>query len=391
MSRKALHKFLLLIIKNGNRFVSIIPITILYTNSKSANKLCPHLRVKLTQTTRFWSVYFLFSIASSLLGARFHWQKSTNLIFFLFHIVIFICLVGCLMCFIMFHKKTHELCQFFNQVIRTPNNIFSQNIKCQNFEQSNYNNKLILLATVSCYLCSIFLCGVAIPIVVYLFPELVSKLVFSPSLTEATRIIGAILQAVLFLPGCIAGATASCLAIVALNEIKRNLKILLHLALVYRSRDEINACHNVYKYYQRIQIFVGLGNACFQTYYWTALMFCGASGIITLIYPLLVYGNTLPIVFRFLYTSFALLSGSGTCFILSLCSEPIMLSTRFLVLTKQWKGNRETKLRFRGCLPVALKVGEFHTMDKGRVVAYVRFILQRSIFLALKSTKSKGF
>ncbi len=60
-------------------------------------------------------------------------------------------------------------------------------------------------------------------------------------------------------------------------------------------------------------------------------------------------------------------------------------SSQILAKTKHWNDCLFLKKVFRSCPVVALRVGIFHKMDKGRGLAFIRFILQRTFVLVLQT------
>lgn len=71
-------------------------------------------------------------------------------------------------------------------------------------------------------------------------------------------------------------------------------------------------------------------------------------------------------------------------------SGTIRFSTNVLHYAKLWKGCPWSKKFFKSCPPITIRVGEFHKMDNERAPAYVRFVLQRTLFLVVRTKLNLG-
>src|SRR5258705_53403 len=136
-----------------------------------------------------------------------------------------------------------------------------------------------------------------------------------------------------------------------------------------------NYVRNVGMFYRRIQIFVILTDKCFQSYIWPAIQFYGAIGIIVLLYVLIILHPVLPI---FAISGLAIFAFGVTvlvCLVLGMGSKTIIISRKILQRAKWWNahcgGDKFARKFFRSCPKIALRVGEFHKMDSGRVPALI--------------------
>lgn len=157
--------------------------------------------------------------------------------------------------------------------------------------------------------------------------------------------------------------------------------------------DEGNLKHrqNIAIFYRIIQLFAIVSNQCFQTYMWPAIQFIGGMLIIAILYCLLVFKRSLPLVgiicLMFLMVSMILVC----CMMLDLGSRPMLISGKIVQQAKKTYRCRWSRKFFKSCPVIALRIGEFHKMDRQRVSAFVRFILQRTFFLVLKTKLGIGF
>lgn len=147
-------------------------------------------------------------------------------------------------------------------------------------------------------------------------------------------------------------------------------------------------------FYRRVQILVILTDKCFQSYVWPAIQFYGAIGVIVLLYVLLVLEQVLPISAKLGLATFAVGVIVLICLMLGMGSKTIIVSCKILQRVKLWNANAGNKLSrkfFRSCPTIALRVGEFHKMDSERAPALIRFILQRTFFLVLRTKLSYNY
>lgn len=113
-------------------------------------------------------------------------------------------------------------------------------------------------------------------------------------------------------------------------------------------------------------------------------MFCGAFSLISVIYPLLASGSDMSTAFQFGFTTFAIVIGTLSCLLLDQCKIDVVVSKKIISTATQCRSCGYIRKFLRSCPVIALKVGELLVMDKGRVTAYVRFILQRTAFFVVK-------
>ncbi len=144
-------------------------------------------------------------------------------------------------------------------------------------------------------------------------------------------------------------------------------------------------------FYRQIQIFAILSNQCFQTHIWPAIQFIGGTLLIAMLCCLLLFQTRLPaigIVFICLIIATMVLV---RCLMLDLGSRPILISKKVCRQANQLSGCKWSQKFFKSCPVIALGMGEFHKMDRARVGAFIRFILQRTFFLVMRTKLSKGF
>lgn len=145
--------------------------------------------------------------------------------------------------------------------------------------------------------------------------------------------------------------------------------------------------------YRQQQIFVILSDECFQSYIWPATQFFGAVVLITVLYVLLIFERSLTLLGTLVTVVFAISTASINCLLLGMGSKSISISGKILHRIKYWdknEGHKWSRRFFRSCPKIAIRVGEFHKMDNGRAPAFIRFVLQRTFFLVIKTKLNLG-
>lgn len=368
----------------GNFSCSLVPISI-HSNQLAVSKKCKTFRPK------FWKIQFILMILLTLSQLNFYSQFAGNskVVDLLFHINMLSLELGNTALLFMFQGNTIEICQFLNQIFAKHHGL----IPTCNTKTCYHNNRLVKrdrFAIFLIYICSSLtgLYWVILPITLYTFPKLIHTNFSSESDLTGVQSFWNLVNKIAhfympFLFGILSGA-ATFVGIVALTEIKVNLHQLINLAKKSRNIESNKLRKSVCVYYRQIQLLVMISNKCFQTHFWPAVMFCGSFALISFLYPLLAYASALPAMFQVGFTAFAIVLGFVSVFLLDQCTNPIVLSKRVKSVAMQWGNTGYFNKFFQSCPPIVLKVGELHVMDKGRVTAFIRFILQRTAFFVLK-------
>ncbi len=154
---------------------------------------------------------------------------------------------------------------------------------------------------------------------------------------------------------------------------------------------KLKRCKNIAMFYRRIQMFVILCNQCFQTCMWPAIQCLGAMLIISMLSVLLLFQSRIPIIAIVCISLLTVAIMLVCCIMLDLGSRPILISGKILQKTKRLNGCKWSQKFFKSCPSIALRIGHFHKMDRARIPAFIRFILQRTFFLVLRTKLSEGF
>lgn len=140
--------------------------------------------------------------------------------------------------------------------------------------------------------------------------------------------------------------------------------------------------------YRRLQIIMSLCDECFQQRVWPFLQFAGCLASICFLYTLIVFDNQLEKVFIVIVTLVLIATVSTCILILEMGSRPLKLSSGrngILIKLKGWNNDSWFKRFLKSCQPIAIRIGPFHKMDKERSPAFIKFILQRTIFLVVQT------
>lgn len=374
-------KLLLVVINIGSRFFCLIPITVTNTCDVHPKPKSIH--------TRIWIIYWILTMLLTAKELHSNLQSSSRskLVFTVFHGFLLITEFTSCGILVMFHTNRVHISQFFNHLTATSDNviIFKGKLVLKSVRHCFIRN-MFLIFLVAIYLSVLLLFLAVLPIslcafsnIVPLNTEVFQEVAFSWWFWTLLKFL---LYFVSVTPMTLMTATIIVVAFVALAEIRINLKQLNIYVKECWANDSKQ--HQACFYFRQIQILVIVANTCFQHFLWPSVMFYGATVLIALMFPLLAYGTQLSPLFQIVFAWFWLLMGGVTCCLLDQCSDLVVTSKKLLKAVRRWESKSFFRKFFRSCPPMALKVGELHIVDKGRVVAYIRFVLQRTAFLVMK-------
>lgn len=127
-------------------------------------------------------------------------------------------------------------------------------------------------------------------------------------------------------------------------------------------------------------------NKSMQAYMLPAYQLTGVGMIIALLFTVLSSDVNLPV---WLYAFVASLCFQCVCFnfaMMDLCSRCLLLSKSFLsAMRKPANGSKEMKKYLASMRPLRIYLGPFHIVDRSRGPITLRFCLQRTFFLVVKS------
>lgn len=335
---------------------------------------------------KLWLIHWFITITFTSVQIYSHYAAKA-VVFTVFHVFLLILEIASIGCFSMFSINAIELCQFFNQ-LRSRRNEFAfwQNL-VKLPRKTVIQEHVFYMMLLTCFFAGNVLFWVTIPLIFYSVPDLLSSK-FMPCTVSSALSFGLIrvfLHWFLFIPSGIVGASATVVSFVAMEAVcteLQTLRLLVLRARVIYNKQEVILQLGIN--YRQIQIFVLVANRCFQAHFLPLVMFCGAAALICLFYVLITHANQLHRVLAMGFLGFALLIACVTLYLLDQFSNPVVISSNILVAAKQTRNTAYANKFFRSCQRIAIRVGELHLMDKERVGAYIRFVLQRTSLLVFK-------
>lgn len=143
--------------------------------------------------------------------------------------------------------------------------------------------------------------------------------------------------------------------------------------------------------YRQIQIIAIISNQCFQIELWPVIEFiCGVLIIISM-YVLMVCHGQLPSSGIAGLCIITILLSLVCCIMFKMASLSTLKSAKIL---RQAKHNSESSYErkvLQSCSPVVHWIGEFHKIDRGRCLSFIRFVSYRTFALVFKTKLSKDF
>ncbi|CAL8146379.1 unnamed protein product [Orchesella dallaii] len=147
-----------------------------------------------------------------------------------------------------------------------------------------------------------------------------------------------------------------------------------------------NQCQlNLAMVLRQAQILGKLCNDCLQTYIWTGIQFNGAVAIVIPLYSLIVFGRQLSPIFIGLGLSIIISTTTFCLYVFELGSRPQSISLGIIKGLRTCK-RRSWSYKFsKSCKPITMKVGSFHKMDRKLGSSFVKFLVQRTVFLIVQT------
>lgn len=188
---------------------------------------------------------------------------------------------------------------------------------------------------------------------------------------------------------CLMAMLSTSIWLILIKVLMDNLKDLQKLPTKEGNSYYEQLCTFPAKYYSQIQVFAILINQCLQTYFWPVLEFLGAVVSIGLAYTFTRFHKLLNIYVQLSIVAALTMSMLLISVIFYVGSQPLLLSSKFLNSSDLVEEKLSQRILLRKIVksysPIVLKVGHFHKIDQMRGPTLIRFILQRTVFLLLKS------
>ncbi len=325
--------------------------------------------------------------------------NSKNLVVLFFHSYLFLSKFGTLICICAINLKSEAFVHFLNNLCRKFSGVSLSlflNSTRKRLKNKPNNNLFLILSILCTVTTSLFyvpftaLVSLTIPC---LHDNTIGKAIYGQNCSVLSfRISAFFVQIVLLLPCSLTCVLVCSVCLVTLFELHASLNTFWSL-IFFLDISEFNSetFQNIGKIYHQVQVLILLSNKCFQNYIWPPINFIAGLGVIGLMYTIMISNGKIPISGISLMFVMMISTGFVCCLTLDMGSKPMLLSQKILTKTRMF-GNCKWSRRFlRSCPKVSLRLGIFHVMDRERVPAFVRFILQRTFALVLKTKLSTGF
>ncbi len=295
-----------------------------------------------------------------------------------------------------FYLRASEFCCLLNILVQNPNGLLNRNRFNVRPNGKRFQNMLLFTLIVFAQFTTAITFLVFFPLMdltlAIVSPNSNFVFILFSKYFESTNLLNAFLVLIklpTYFIACLIGFLSIPIMLIFIKELLDNLKDLRQLLTKNRMIKSENADTLIEIYYRQIQVFVILVNECLQTHFWPVVEFIGAVVSIGLAYTFIRYHGLFNI-----YVQGSLAAASISVFLL-LCvmfdvgSQSLLISSKIIRWSTSAVGRDKTSKLFRkfakSCPPVVLKVGNFHRIDRQRGPALIRFIVQRTVFLLLKS------
>ncbi|CAL8068538.1 unnamed protein product [Orchesella dallaii] len=259
---------------------------------------------------------------------------------------------------------------------------------------------MVVVAMVSLVGCLVT--TICIPLVPAIFPKVqdpLLKFVFKISPTCFNQTNGVVIRSLLYFlefslrSACfVLGTTIGILSLIVLNCLNREIEYFR----LFMPKEKDVLCNPAIRmehflFYRQLQLVFHLCNECFQNFAWPIIHFFGAIITIAASFLLMVHKKSLG---KETYLFLLSLIGWVLLFIgymIEYGSMPKLISKKMLNNYRRcWGKEKFSRKYLRACQPLAIRMGPFHEMNRSRMPAFLRFCLQRTIFLVVQ-TETKIF
>ncbi len=367
--------------------ISIYPISF---NSKQTVFYISRIKsIKKTILLGFVFLGFVLTVVE-LIASLFSTSKI-NLIRFLFCGFVIVTTTAAGIFGLGFHTRANAFCCVLNVIVKNSKGLLHQALL--NYQPS-YNRQDILLLVLILYeqAISVITFLVLLPladIVLAISNQNFSLNFASFQLNITFNIFIVLIKLPTYCIACLWCMLNASIWVVLIKELTDSIKD-LHILLKHETENNLDEIYSSSLiYYRQIQVFSILANECLQAHCWPAVEFIGSGISIGLCYTLVKYPT--------LFNKWIQISLVGTLIIvlLFICvafdfgSQSLLISSKVLRLLNDAatrnKGGVKFKKVIKSFQPVAMRVGQFHKIDRKRGPSLIRYILQRTVLLLLKS------
>lgn len=356
-----------------------VPLKLVYQN-EHANPLTLFSPDKTNTYFRFWFIVQIISLYQTILELVYTclYTEAKNLIILLYLGVLFLSKLTAFLWFGLCYNEAHSLNMLLSCLVNRKNIITKLPVS-----KSIYT----ILVCTAANLVVLFV--VMFPILAFILPCLhdtpILRFVFGQCSTFLFRVFLSASTFVFMVPCAKYGVLVATLFWLSLLKLNKFMKTFDSFLRSFKEFQTLNRKRNLALIYRNLQIFLILNNSCFQNWVLPVFQFFGGTSIIVILYTCIAFQNVLsPVCFALLVFLCAFLT--NICVVtMDMGSKPLLYSRKILRHLKLF-GSGPWSLRFCiSCPKIVLKVGSFHYMDRERVPSFIRFILQRTLFLVTKT------
>ncbi len=143
--------------------------------------------------------------------------------------------------------------------------------------------------------------------------------------------------------------------------------------------------------YRQTQIFALLCDQCFQMELWPIIEFiCGVCLIMSL-YVMMICHDRIPSAGMGGLCILTVTLSLICCHMFNMASLSTLKSVRIVRNAKYNNESKYVRKFLRSCAPIVYWIGEFHKIDRGRCLSFIRFVTYRTFALVFKTKLSKDF
>lgn len=341
-----------------------------------------------------WSIVYilLFILSVVQLSQPIELLTEKSLIAILFHgFMVIICCSGAAVV-VVYQNCPSAFCYLLNSMLNFPNGLVSTHFRTH-AKNCIIGHMALALSTAFVVTFLIF-----IPAFTLMYPCLYENrlfvYLFGPCVNVKFQVSVFILLVLFMIPFAASTPLIIVSSVVTVKELTDNLRDLQKLVTVVLQQPNVKLRRShsfeIALCYRKVQLFAIICNECYKFVIWPVVEFSGSLIMISCLYSLLVFDEFMTKTFMFALSLILATAVFVVCFILDMGSRSLMISSKMLIRIKQLDfGEKWTRKFYQSSQPIALKVGSFHKMDRERGLSLLRFILQRTIFLVLK-TKEAG-
>ncbi len=283
-----------------------------------------------------------------------------------------------------YHFHASEFCCLLNIFVKFPNGLFYRNRSNRRPNRKRFRNTLLFTLIVFAQLTTAVVFFGFFPLM-----DLTLAITSHNSNLNLLNVLLILIKLPTYYIACLIGSLSIAIVLIFIKELLDNLKDLLEMLRNSFVNNPDNTYALIAIYYRQIQVFAILVNECLQTHFWPVAESTGSVLSIGLAYTFVRYHGLFNI-----YIQVSLAASSTSlflllCFMFDVGSQSLLISTKIIRFSSSAVRRDESSKLFRkfakSCPAVVLKVGHFHKIDRQRGPNLIRFIVQRTVFLLLKS------